>query len=336
MATRNRPGPRAVLFGLLLAFLLYGNPQVQGGECIGAKRAQAVRLFEILSYRMQKMFVNWTMSIQATVAEIPNKAIPLGIFLSKVQFSHESRETVHRLLTGEAYNPDKIALELKTLVEKTLSLSHPPIPGQEISPELQQKFRLETLTELRNAFTCAAGSFRTCQAVRQKKLQACKALDPLGQTLRQDCESLALRIGILYQGHCTEQEIGLMAETWGKNARAIQLYCQAIKDQRPESCAAIPEITPRENSWCRAIAGAGEKACDDSIMKPEDLRECIDNVRIRKALTGSIPLSGFPRLSPSAMSANLVLSALMASRDRRDCDQLALDIYDELTAAPNR
>jgi len=331
MVFGKRSGPCVVLLGLLLTFLLSGNPQVQAGKCIGADRARVVRLFEILSYRLQKMIGEWTTSLQAMLAELPRRAATLGVFVSKVQFRHESRETVRQLLAGETYQPDKIADGLKTLIEKASSLARPTIFAKETPPELQQEFKAETLAGLSDAFARIAGSFRVCQAVRQKNPKQCTAIEPLDPSLAIDCEELAIWVGILFQDNCSDAAIRPVADIWSKkidrDIDVVRALCQAINKRNPDLCASMAKASRWEQAFCRAMASTGYQACKDPVFSTEVSLDCHKKVRIRDVIRGNTEAGV---LSKEYSSMPLLLPALLAVRSSRSCEHLAFDKYVEL------
>lgn len=314
---------RLLIVALISALLLlHGVPHTKAGVCYAADRARVQRLFDYLIWVSEKKLVAAKDHARNLLDRLERLTLrnTLPLYMNMIRL--EARWTVHRLLIIEGPSVDKLAEALQVHTDRAQLLLSRMVEHPKIPPE-----------DLRRIAQVTAGSLAVCRAVRHKSPEVCAALGPKDQGgLRTECESLVMRVGILYQNDCSDESVGRMAAAWQKKPGVMRSYCLAIREQKPEECFSLPGGSPRVQAVCRALAGHGETACRDPALSKDNSAECRNQLQIQAAVAG--------RIQPAAISQELkqrelVWPALLAARSATACDQLAIDAFEELIAPLN-
>jgi hypothetical protein len=314
---------RLLIVALISALLLLpGAPYTQAGVCYAADRARVQRLFDYLIWVTQKKLVAAKDHARYLLDRLEWLTLrnTLPLYMNMIRL--EARWTMHRLLVIDGPAVDKLTEALQAHADRAQLLlsrivEHPKIPRADLK-------RIAQVT---------AGSLAVCRAVRHKSPDICAALGPKDQGgLRTECESLVVRVGILYQNDCSDDAVSKISKTWGRKADAMREYCRAIKEAQPNLCMEIPGASPLEKIVCRALAGHGESACGDPVFSEETSRDCRNELRIQAVLAGKASLTALPQ---ELRQQELVWPALLAASTAVTCDDLAVDAFEELTAPLN-
>jgi hypothetical protein len=254
-------------------------------------------------------------SIQETLRlKFRDRTINLVAMLARALNKHESRRTMHRLLTTGDFSIGKMTDALQAHVDRERLMLSYTGDSLELPPG-----KLEDVVDI------TAGSYRVCRAVRQWSPAPCADLE--GN--RTECESLAAK-AMLGKGDCTGDAIRVLSGLSGKKTGVMKKYCEALARQQPEKCLAIPGISKVDAAFCRALAGGGEAACRDPVFSEAASRDCLFDLGIHQVLAGKIPLSAIP---VEYKKQELVWPALLAASSNTACAALALGAYDELVAS---
>jgi hypothetical protein len=319
-----RAKPTRLLIAALVSALLFipGAPHTKAGVCYAADRARVQRLFDYLIWVTEKKLVAAKDHARYLLDKLEWLTLQNTPPLYMGMIRLEARWTIHRLLVIEGPAVDKLAEALQAHADRAQLLLSRIVEQPRVPPE-----------DLKRIAQATAGSLAVCRAVRHKSPDICAALGPRGQGgLRTECESLAVRVGILYQNDCSDDAVAKISATWGRKSDAMREYCRAIKEAQPNLCMEIPGASPLEKVVCRALAGHGESACGDPVFSEETSRDCRNELSIQAVLAGKAPLTAIPQ---ELKEQELVWPALLAARTAVACDDLAVDAFEELTAPLN-
>ena len=300
-----------------LVVLISGAPRARAGRCQGADRALVVRLFEHLSYLVENKISSWELHVTGLLAALEESTLRLTPILSMNMIRLEARWDMRSILTSQDFSPSKMHDGLQEYIDRAKLLLSSTGDFVDVPPK-----------DVKSVVATTAGALAVCRAVRQKSPEVCASLEPADRGgMRSKCESIAIRVGILYRHDCSEEAVGIMASAFQAPPGVMMKFCFAVRDKKPLQCDSIPGIPPDGLAICRALAGRGKPACQNPVLSKKARQECLYDLLIQAAATGKTPLEAIP---DELKEQDLLWPALLSLRSEKTCDELALDAYDEI------